>query len=65
MLGAQRTTVTMAAGALKRSGLIEYQRGQIKILNRDDLEAAACDCYPITKQLLANLYVTGSSRLAA
>jgi CRP-like cAMP-binding protein len=56
MLGAQRTTVTMAAGALQRSGLIEYQRGRVKILNRENLEAAACDCYQVTKQLYANLY---------
>jgi len=28
MLGAQRTTVTVVAGALKRSGLIEYHRGR-------------------------------------
>ncbi|WP_263384854.1 Crp/Fnr family transcriptional regulator [Granulicella arctica] len=56
MLGAQRTTVTMVAGALQRSGLIEYQRGHVKILNRESLEAAACDCYQVTKSLFLNLY---------
>jgi CRP-like cAMP-binding protein len=56
MLGAQRTTVTMVAGSLQRAGLIEYQRGKVKILNREELEAAACDCYKITKHLYANLY---------
>ncbi len=56
MLGAQRTTVTMVAGALQRSGLIEYHRGKVKILDRENLEAAACDCYHITKHLYANLY---------
>ena len=65
MLGAQRTTVTEAAGALKRKGLIDYQRGRITILSREKLEAAACDCYPITKQLLADLYAAGANRLAA
>ncbi len=56
MLGAQRTTVTMAAGALQRSGLIEYRHGQVKIMDRDKLEMAACDCYQVTKHLFAGLY---------
>jgi CRP-like cAMP-binding protein len=56
MLGAQRTTVTMVAGNLQRSGLIEYRRGQVKILNQENLEEAACDCYKITKNLYDNLY---------
>jgi CRP-like cAMP-binding protein len=56
MLGAQRTTVTMVAGGMQRSGLIEYHRGQVKILDRQNLEDAACDCYQITKNLYQNLY---------
>jgi CRP-like cAMP-binding protein len=56
MLGAQRTTVTMVAGGLQRSGLIECHRGQVKILSRQNLEDAACDCYQITKNLYHNLY---------
>ena len=56
MLGAQRTTVTSVAGGLQERGLIEYRRGQVRILDREKLEAAACDCYQITKQLHANLY---------
>ena len=56
MLGSQRSTVTLVAGSLQRSGLIEYQRGRVKILNRANLEAAACDCYQVTKHLYANLY---------
>ena len=56
MLGSQRSTVTLVAGSLQRSGLIEYQRGRVKILNRENLEAAACDCYQVTKHLYANLY---------
>ena len=56
MLGAQRTTVTMVAGNLQRSGLIEYRRGRVTILNRENLEEAACDCYQVTKNLYENLY---------
>ncbi|WP_236657617.1 hypothetical protein [Acidisarcina polymorpha] len=44
MLSAQRTTVTFVAGALQERGLIEYWRGHGRILGRDKLEVAACDC---------------------
>jgi CRP-like cAMP-binding protein len=47
MLGTRRTTVALAAGALQRSGLIEYKRGEVTILARELLEDAACDCYPV------------------
>jgi CRP-like cAMP-binding protein len=56
MIGARRTTVTLAAGSLQRSGLIEYRRGHIKILDREGLESAACECYPIVRDLIGNLY---------
>src|SRR5277367_1284609 len=56
MLGAQRTTVTLVAGILQESGLIEYRRGHVKILNRENLEHVACDCYQVTKRLYAGLY---------
>jgi CRP-like cAMP-binding protein len=45
MLGAPRTTVTLAAGLLHRAGLIEYSRGVVTIQNRAELENAACECY--------------------
>ena len=45
MLGVRRVGVTMAAGALQASGLIEYHRGELKVLDRTGLEAAACSCY--------------------
>ena len=49
MLGTQRSTVTVAAGAMQRDGLIAYSRGKIQILNRTKLEAAACECYRIVR----------------
>jgi CRP-like cAMP-binding protein len=55
MLGSRRTTVTMAAGALQRIGLIEYQRGRVHILDRERLEAAACECYPVIRKLTNGL----------
>ena len=50
MLGAQRTGVTDAAGALQKKGIIRYSRGKIAVLDRQGLEEAACDCYLIVKE---------------
>jgi CRP-like cAMP-binding protein len=56
MLGSRRTTVSSLAGALQAAGVIDYQRGRIKILDRPKLVAIACDCYEVTRQLCAGLY---------
>ena len=45
MLGSTRSTVTISAGTLQKAGLIAYTRGNVNILDRKSLEAAACDCY--------------------
>jgi len=49
MLGAPRTTVTLAAGLLHRAGLIDYSRGTVTIQNRPALENTACECYRIVR----------------
>ena len=49
MLGTRRTSVSKAAGALQRAGLITYQRGHLTIVNRSMLERAACECYGILR----------------
>jgi CRP-like cAMP-binding protein len=56
MIGARRTSVTVAAGGLQKRGLIEYRRGHITIADREGLQAAACECYPIVYGLTLNLY---------
>jgi CRP-like cAMP-binding protein len=56
MMGSQRTTVSEVAGGLQDRGLIEYARGSIKIIDRIGLENASCECYPITRNLLADVY---------
>ncbi len=50
MLGARRSTVTLAAGVLHGAGLIDYRRGKINIVNRAGLEDAACECYLILRR---------------
>jgi CRP-like cAMP-binding protein len=50
MLGTDRPTVSLAAGALQRKKIIEYTRGAVKIVNRKKLEDSACECYGVIRQ---------------
>jgi CRP-like cAMP-binding protein len=52
MLGASRPTVTTVASTLQKAGLITYHRGHLTILDRKKLEAASCECYRTTTDLL-------------
>jgi CRP-like cAMP-binding protein len=56
MLGARRSSVTLAAGNLQRSGIIEYRRGNIRIESRERLQEVACDCAGIIQHLLESIY---------
>lgn len=57
MLGVRRVGVTEAAGDLQRAGLIEYQRGEMRVLNRAGLLSESCSCYAIDRRLLNELSV--------
>lgn len=56
ILGSRRTTVTLAAGALRRRKLISYRRGLIQILDHQRLAGAACECYQTVHGLLEDFY---------
>jgi CRP-like cAMP-binding protein len=50
LLGVRRVGVTLAAGELQRRGLIACHRGELTVLDRAGLEAAACSCYTAERQ---------------
>lgn len=50
IMGANRTSVTLAAQSLQNQGLITYRRGMMQVLDRAGLEAASCECYAIVKK---------------
>jgi hypothetical protein len=53
LLGVRREGVTQAAGRLQRAGLIRHRRGQVTIVDRAGLEAAACECYETARRTVA------------
>lgn len=45
MLGARRTTVSLAASILQKAGMITYTRGHVTISDLAKLKQTSCDCY--------------------
>jgi CRP-like cAMP-binding protein len=50
MLGVHRPSVSVAASVLQRAGIIDYRRGSMRILHRQSLEDASCECYGIVQK---------------
>jgi hypothetical protein len=55
MLGVRREGVTEAAHNLQKAGLIDYNRGHIKVLDRPGLEKRSCECYTVVRNELDRL----------
>src|SRR5260370_25107086 len=49
ILDRHRNRISAAGIVLREMGLIEIARSQLRIINRQGLEAAACECYRIVK----------------
>jgi CRP-like cAMP-binding protein len=49
MLGVQRPTITNTIRELERADLIESERGQVTILDRQGLMRASCECYQLVR----------------
>jgi CRP-like cAMP-binding protein len=58
MLGVRRESVTQAALKLQMIGAIQYSRGHIAVLEREELENTVCECYTVVnneyERLLCN-----------
>jgi CRP-like cAMP-binding protein len=55
MLGTDRPSVSLAAGVLQKNGIIEYNRGSVRIVNRDELRRVTCECYTVIQQYSSEL----------
>lgn len=56
MLGVRRSGINTAASILQQAGIIGYSRGYINILNRQALEANACECYQLIQNEFSRLF---------
>ena len=55
LLGVRREGVSVAAKNLQRARSIKYRRGYIDVLDRDQLELYACECYSATQRVCSEL----------
>jgi len=55
-LGVRRSGVSVTANSLRASGIIDYRRGHIQIVEREQLQAVACECYEVIKKAYDDLY---------
>jgi CRP-like cAMP-binding protein len=51
LLGVRRQTVSLIAGTLQRAGFLSYRRGILRVLDREGLQSACCECYQAMKHL--------------
>lgn len=55
-LGVRRAGVSVAANGFRSSGVIDYRRSNIHVIDRKGLEALACECYQVVKAEYDSLY---------
>jgi CRP-like cAMP-binding protein len=55
LLGVRRPTVTLVLAQLVKAGMISQVRGGMRIVDRQLLEAASCECYGTVKRMLDRL----------
>ena len=49
MLGVHRPTVTLVMGTLQDAGLVASKYGRIRVLKRQQLQDASCECYEVIR----------------
>lgn len=57
MLGTDRPSVSLVAGAFQKRRIIEYTRGAVRIVSRKKLEKSACECYEVIQRFNGELSV--------
>jgi CRP-like cAMP-binding protein len=62
MLGVQRTTVNLAVGQLEAADVIACGRGSMRIVNREKLEHASCECHAHVAGCIARLFAQPAAR---
>ena len=55
-LGVRRAGVSVAANSFRSIGAIDYRRSYIQVVDRQRLEAIACECYQVIKREYDRLY---------
>jgi CRP-like cAMP-binding protein len=55
-LGVRRAGVTVVANALKTTGILQYRRKHIQVIERERLAEIACECYRVIKREYEELY---------
>ena len=61
MLGARRSGVTVALGALSAAGLLDTGRGRIALLDVDGLRANSCSCHAVLSRSSESLRTPDAS----
>ena len=61
MLGVKRNAVSMVTRELRRLRIIENKRGLLEVVDREALNAIACECYGLVHQELGRLLTDGPS----
>jgi Crp-like helix-turn-helix domain len=50
LLGVRRVSITNAAGHLRTAGIVDYQRGEIRLVSRKKLQERTCPCAEIIRR---------------
>jgi hypothetical protein len=64
MLGANRTTLSLAMSQLKEEGLIDYSRGKVDLLDVPGLQIRSCECFALLQSEYVRLLGPPQSHIA-
>jgi CRP-like cAMP-binding protein len=56
MLGAARSSIGEVVRKLQEMGMVNYERGRFRIVNRMAMEQMACECYEVVRDEFDSLY---------